>query len=61
MNALRYVAGYTIRAVKEKGNVMEEVIFIFSMSGDEESGLGTEDWADSLDIQLGQRWSMAHQ
>ena len=49
MNALRYVAGYTIRAVKEKENAMEEVIFIFSMAGDEESGLGTEDWTDSLD------------
>ena len=55
-NALRYVAGYVIRKVLEdfKGQnksfePSEEVLLLYSFSGDEDSDGGTEQWTDSVD------------
>ena len=65
-NALRYVAGYVIRKVLEdfKGQnkssePSEEVLLLYSFSGDEDSDGGTEQWTDSVD--RGGLWHISDQ
>ena len=65
-NALRYVAGYVIQKVLEdfKGQnkssePSEEVLLLYSFSGDEDSDGGTEQWMDSVD--RGGLWHISDQ